>query len=466
MSQPAKTTSFDLSRAVFYVLALSMLVAVSFGVGLRSGASRNRLFQIVVGTKATIQEAFKTTFAEASTVTRTHPTHFLQPSRYAGEGVTINAAGTNQSDLVLISSFYGSSNELRLIRRNGDIVARWPVSFYGIMGNADHVPTGLAPAGDWNVDTHGALALPDGSVVFNFEWGGLVKLDRCGAVQWTLHRQTHHSVERASDGGYWVPGRRTITSGPSPFPPFQTPISEDTILHVSADGKVLSETSVPGIFYANDLAPLLTATGSMFRVGMEWDHEIVHMNKIGELGADLAPAFPMFAAGDLVLSMRDQNLVMVVDRTASHVKWWKVGPWVRQHDPEFEPGGKILMFNNNTYETAYGTAESSTPAGAPRVSNILETNPATGESRVVYGGTKEQQLLSVIRGKVARTASGGLFVTEFEGGRVFETDPAGNIVWQYINRYSPQEVAEVTEARLYPASYFTVNDWSCRASGR
>ncbi len=70
-------------------------------------------------------------------------------------------------------------------------------------------------------------------------------------------------------------------------------------------------------------------------------------------------------------------------------------------------------------------------------------------------------MLSVIRGKIDLTSSGGLLVTEFEGGRVVESDAAGNVVWEYINRYSPEEVAEITEARVYPKSYFNVSEWTC-----
>ncbi len=59
---------------------------------------------------------------------------------------------------------------------------------------------------------------------------------------------------------------------------------------------------------------------------------------------------------------------------------------------------------------------------------------------------------------------GGLLITEFEGGRVLETDTTGQVVWEYINRYKQDEVAELTEARVYPANYFNVMNWSCEAN--
>jgi hypothetical protein len=85
----------------------------------------------------------------------------------------------------------------------------------------------------------------------------------------------------------------------------------------------------------------------------------------------------------------------------------------------------------------------------------------TGRLRRVYGGVERQKLLTVIRGKHELTARGGLLITEFEGGRVLETDSSGRTVWEYVNRFDADEVAEITEARIYPADYFTVSDWSC-----
>jgi hypothetical protein len=67
----------------------------------------------------------------------------------------------------------------------------------------------------------------------------------------------------------------------------------------------------------------------------------------------------------------------------------------------------------------------------------------------------------VIRGKVDLTDDGGFLITEFEAGRVFEVDEDGAIVWEYINRYDEENVAEITEARLYRGGYFKVADWVC-----
>ena len=451
---------FDVSKILFYVVSIAGILGLVFSFGLYSGTEKTVVYTVLRDIKNTIQQSFH----EAATVSGIKPEHFLQPARYQGEGVTINdVSPTQQEDLIFLSGFFENSNELRLINRNGDLVARWPVRFSEIFPDISHLEN--PPKTDWNIDTHGALILPDGSVVFNFEYSGLARLDRCGNVIWTLARMTHHSVERAENGGFWVPGRRFYKEGEdSPFPPFKTPFTEDTLLKVSEDGNVLTEISVPKLFYDNGLEAFLTSTGHKFEKNLVWDHEIIHLNKIDELSSDIVDDFPMFEAGDLALSLRTLNLVMVVDPNTSKVKWWRIGPWLRQHDPEFKSGGTITLFNNNTYQGAFFPGLKSS-VSLPRVSNIVEINPATDQYRIIYGSKKGQPMLSVIRGKHELIPNGGLLITEFQGGRVFETDAEGGIIWEYINRYSLDEIAEITEARLYPTSYFSVSDWSCSDRG-
>lgn len=447
----------DLPRLLFVVVTGAAVIGGSFAAGMHAGITRNAIYDFVRGAYVSVRQAFQAV-GETSLL---EPDHLLQPSRGQGAGVTVNRRAADGA-LILLAGFFEKSNELRLVRRDGSIVRRWPVSFSRLFPDDSHMSDDVRPATDWNIDLHGALALPDGSILFNFEYGGLARLDRCGRTVWTLAHMTHHSIEPAAGGGFWVPGRRQHAPGAkSPFPPFAPPFAEDLVLRVSDDGRIESEFSVPALFYDNGLTAVLTATGDDFRRGRDWDHEIVHLNKITELTAERAPQFPMFRTGDLMLSLRELNLVMVVDPASRAVKWWQIGPWVRQHDPQFARDGRVTVFNNNAYKDVLKGYRSD--ASLPRTSNILAMDPATRESSVRFGGRPGQEILSVLRGKQRETAE-GLLITESEAGRVIETDAAGQVVWEYVNHYDDENVAELTEARLYPNGYFDVADWSCSAS--
>ena len=450
----------DVSKIFFFGAVIILVSITIFLFGLYSGYKKTAVLEIIKNANYNVKLVY-TEFKNRAP--GSDPIHYLQPSRKSGSDISVNERA-DDGKLVLLSGFFGGDTGLRLIRRDGELLAEWPVRYSEIFPDASFLVR--APKSDRNVDLHGALINPDGSVVFNYEYGGTAKLSRCGEVIWTLEHPTHHSVERAEGGGYWIAGRKYIYPDDTErFPPFtdletDAPFEEDLILRVSEDGEIVEQVSVPRILYDNGLEALLTAGGFNFAPDEVWDEEILHLNKIGELPASIASAFPMFKAGDLVLSVRAYNLLFVVEPDNWRVKWHQTGPWLRQHDPEFEADGTISIFNNNIYRTRLPASGWSDPA-VPRVSNILKVDPATGRTEVAYGGREGQEFLSFIRGKQDPTPEGGHFVTEFEAGRAFETDAQGRIVWEYINRYDEARVLEMTEARLYPESYFTVGNWTC-----
>jgi hypothetical protein len=444
----------DKSRIFFYISIVAATIVISFAFGIYSRNVKNLPYRFF----SKIYSDIMTAYEETEIFLTKHPKHYLYPTRTGGNGVTINKIA-DQGELIFIAGFFKDYYEIRLLRPDGEIVNRWVIKFSEIFPDTSELPNPAAT--DWNSSVDGALALPDGSVVFNLENGGLVKLDRCGNIVWTLISSSHHSVELSEKGGFWVPGRNFYTSEQvSPAPPFPTPLEEDTILRVSDDGSLISTTSVPGLFYENGLESLLTSTGETFAFGTSWDEELVHLNKIAELKSDIADDFPLFEAGDLLLSLRQYNLIFVVDPDTWIIKWWKIGPWIRQHDPEFIPGGKIIVFNNNCYRKIY--EEYPAIAEIPKLSNIIEHDPVTDTSRIILGNKDNQKFLSVIRGvQEFSPLDGSLFVAEYEGGRVIGTNKEGQVVWEYINRYDDDEVAEITEIHAYPKDYFNMTDWSC-----
>ena len=380
------------------------------------------------------------------------PVHFLQKARYGGNGVTHFEQDQAAPGLTLISGYYDGDNGLRLMRLDGSLVQDWPVRFSDFFPNPEHIRPKLeVPVTDWNVDIHGAVVLPDGSVVFNFEYGGMVKLDRCGTLRWTVPSMTHHSIDQSEDGGFWVPGRRFVEDR-SAFPLIEAPYFEDTIMKISDDGEVLKEISVPGLFFKNNLQAILLANG-IHRVRIPDELELVHVNDIEELRSDFADRFPQFVAGDLLLSLRDLNLIMLVDPTSEEVRWYQTGPWIRQHDPDFQTRGTITIFNNNSDDTKTGDVFGG--------SNIIEIHPKSGRTTIKYGEQPNQNMFSNIRGKHQVLNNGNILITEFTGGRAFEVNSSGDIVWEFVNRFDEDEIAEVADAIRYPEDYFTVDDWAC-----
>ncbi|MEM1236484.1 MAG: arylsulfotransferase family protein [Pseudomonadota bacterium] len=379
----------------------------------------------------------------------------VQPTRGQGDGVVTNQ--TNDDNVVLLVGFFDEENQARLVERDGTVLHRWSLDYFEHFPDSDDRACDLA--NPLRVDTHGAVVTEKGELVFNYEYCGTVKLDLCGSVQWALSQKTHHSLTRAEQGGYWALGRYKWTPADEPerFPPFSSVpgdtrfIHEDTIVLLSETGEVLEEVSIPVLMRESGLLPLLTATGDNFTDYDGGRRELVHANKLTELPENLADAFPLFSAGDLAISMRELNLVMVLDGETRAVKWHQIGPWLRQHDPEFRPDGRISIFNNNVFRNAYTGGQ--TNLDVPFTTNIILVDPTTNETEIRYGGPG-QEMLSVIRGQHELLPNDGILITEFDAGRVIEIDASDEVVWEYVNRYDDALVGEIANASVFPRSYF------------
>ncbi|MEZ5291002.1 MAG: arylsulfotransferase family protein [Vicinamibacterales bacterium] len=440
----------DWSKIAFIVSAFLM----AFGYGFVVGAQNVFPYSIVHFAIDSVRQlrTWRSQFG-------VRPDAYLQRARYPGAGVTRDVDGRVSPGLTLLIGFFGSTNEARLIRADGRVVRRWPLSFSALFPDPTHVlPESDRPKSDWNVDPHDGLALHDGSIVFNFENLGVAKLDRCGGVAWTLPRMAHHVISPNDDGTFWIGGRRYV-EGESPYPHIKTPFLDETAMRVSADGQVLQELSV--------LKALLLGAPGLYFGGLSNQvprGETLHLNDIDELPASLAARFPQFQAGDLLLSMRDLSLLMVLRPSTEEVVWRRVGRWIRQHDPDFLPNGHISIFSNNPMAAAEGPAHVDQWPDPLGSSTILDLDPVTGVTSLVYGRGSGQAFYTAFRGKHERLPNGDLLVVESNAGHVFEVDQEGALVWEYVNRYDETNTAVVYQAHRYADDYFTVSDWTCPAT--
>jgi len=435
---------FDFSKALF-ITSLTMLI---FGYGAAVG--RYQIFpfgamQFAVG-------SVKQVAAERDAILGRRPLDLVEQARYSGNRVSHSDSSAAFAGLTLLGGFIDNQLEYRLIRMDGSVVAEWPIRFHDLFPDPSFVkPNARVPQTDWNAGVQGAQMLRDGSLAFTFEGLGFVKLDRCGVVQWKVPQMTHHSVDLAEDGGYWVPSLRYVEKD-SRFPGLTPPYDEDLILRISADGAILDDISIFELFFTNHLEWLLFANG-LEDIRVPEKENLTHLNDVEELTSDMAVHFPQFAAGDLLISLRNYNLLMVIDPRTHEVKWHQTGPWIKQHDPNFEANGRIAVFNNNSD----GTNTGSILGG----SNILSLDPRTGATEILYGNGRNQKLFTKFRGKHQILPNGNRLITESHAGRVLEIDPNGNTVWEFINRFDEKSVAIVGIAKRYTEDYFQVKDWTC-----
>jgi hypothetical protein len=378
------------------------------------------------------------------------PVKFLRPSRYPGSGVVLHDRAEVQPGVTLMTGLWDSEVGLTLRDMDGKELHRWHAAFSRLWPETPQLAAADMPANDWDTHLHGAVLYPNGDVVFNFDFTGLIRLDRCSRVVWRLPYRTHHSLTVDDDGDLWAVGIKAEHAEASPrFPGLEPPVREDTIVHVAAeDGRILREISMLDVLYGSGYEGALLTSGLRVRPGLR-DPDPLHTNQAQVLSAAMAPAFPMFAAGDILVSMRNLNLLVVIDGRSERIKWARTGPWVRQHEPQFLPNGQIAVFDNRPVANVEPWSKHK-----PRLaSRILSVDPGSGHVGVLYEGTAEHPFFTEKMGKHQYLPNANILVSEAEGGRVFEITPAGKIVWSFVNRYDDDHVAVIEQAIRYPTEY-------------
>ncbi len=357
------------------------------------------------------------------------PTRHLQPAHHPGTGVVTLDTARKAPGLTLLAGIFADEIDTvaaRLIAADGTVVNHWPVRYTELFPDLEFHPGEAedVPLTDWNVFLHGMLALPDGSIVFNFDGGrALIRMDRCATPLWILPGDYHHSVHLADDGTLWMPK------------------DYFALAQVNQAGEELRHIDMRAVFERQDLLGL-------FEIQHRGAGDRYHMNDVEVLSAELASAFPQFQAGDLAISLRSLNMILVLRPATEEVVWFMHGPWHRQHDPDFLPDGRIAVFDNRWHFPP---------------SRLLAVDPQSRRVDVLYDQPADGPYFHTeIRGKHEFLDNGNILVTDAQSGRVFEITRDGTIVWDFVNRYDTDRVAVISNARRYPPGYFEVTDWSCQ----
>jgi len=359
------------------------------------------------------------------------PGKFIHPAKYQGSGATVHRPGKPQKGLTLITSMWQNTNGIDLIDLNGVLVHKWRVSLNNIFPEAKLLPI---PLKDWDTLIQGVLPYPNGDVIFIFERVGLVKIDKRSNVLWKLAHPTHHSIHEDKEGNLWIPGREVHLQAVGRLPFFKPPIVEELLLKISPDGKILRQISILNIFIKSGLEALFFMNTGWTLTNRIYD--FTHINDIEILDETMAPQFPLFNAGDIMVSMRNLNLIVIIDSVTEKIKWWMTGPFHRQHDPDFLPNGRIAVFDNRSDE-----AEGTILGG----SRILSIDPVSRKIDIIYQSSPKNYFYTEIMGKHQFLPNGNILITESLAGRIFEINSQGEIVWSYINRYDEDEVFRITE---------------------
>jgi len=320
---------------------------------------------------------------------------------------------------------------------DGRILHSWDVDWFKIWPDARHLPEDATPQAPPGTHIHGAVVLDDGDLVYNYEHLGMVRLDLCGNVVWRLPYRTHHSIHPDDDGDLWVSAQINHTSADPRFPNYRPDFIEPIVLKVSPDGKIKNEISVLELLHSNDLNGLLLITSrDNFDTSVRGD--TLHLNDVEPFPASMPPG--AFSPGDLLISLRNINAVLVFNAATGRVKQVWSGSFVRQHDPDFVDGDTVSVFDNNNVA----------PEQAGQQSRILLLTAGSAEQTIYYTGQSDAPFYSDIMGKHQWLPNGNLLITESMKGRAFEIDRDRRVVWEYFNLVGDGHVGLLEEVQRLP----------------
>ena len=323
-----------------------------------------------------------------------------------------------------------------LVNMRGDTVHRWYAPFQIVW--LDLQPRLRVPIKESEVYFNDGHLYPNGDLLVLVEGPGnarrlaesygLVKLDKDSRVLWKYPAGCHHAFDVAEDGTIYALSYDFVKELPRGLEHIPTPCIVDCVDVISTDGKLVKRIRLVDAFqnspYASLLSTLekpwlfrdLTAPDSPMPAAQDEmrRRDVLHTNAVKVLSRTLAPKFPLFKAGQLLISPRHLDVIAVLDPDSGKIVWAVHGPWHAQHDPSFLDNGHILLFDN---------------LGSPRGSRVLEYDPRTQAFPWSYPDDNGTPFFSRIRGATQRLPNGNTLIVNSAEGEMFEVTPSREMVW-------------------------------------
>jgi outer membrane protein assembly factor BamB len=260
-----------------------------------------------------------------------------------------------------------------------------------------------------------AELLDDGDLLLVCLNQGLVRLDWDSNLIWMARHNVHHDVAVFADGMFVVP----IAEPKRMYQGWR--VMFDGLVELTADGVATGWrwSSYQQLDALRALhGPLVLDTPPP--APSEYDRDYYHLNSVEALPpTPLGEEDPRFRAGNLLVNLRNANMIVVLDRRDSSVLWhWGMDVLDLAHAPTMLPNGHLLIFDNGALR---------------KYSRVIEVDPRDGEIVWQYQGDPPSSFFSIWRGAAQRLGNGNTLITEAERGHLFEVTPAGEMVWEYWN---------------------------------
>ena len=266
-----------------------------------------------------------------------------------------------------------------------------------------------------------AELLPNGDVIVIVKDKRLSQYDKDSNLLWSVEGRFHHDLW-VHDNEIYVLARvaRVIDYIHS-----EAPALVDVIQVRSLDGELTREVSILGAIHDSAYGFLLPIIPRQMRTKKGVQLDVLHTNHVEVFDGWLGHRHPIYAKGNILVSMRNINAIAILDGNTFEVLWiWGPTNLTFQHHPTLLKNGNILLFDN----------------GKER-SRVIEIDPLSRE--VEWDYAPKSGFFSSTRGSNQRLPNRNTLITESDRGYVFEVTPDRKVVWKFanpiVNRKSERE---------------------------
>jgi hypothetical protein len=208
-------------------------------------------------------------------------------------------------------------------------------------------------------------------------------------------------------------------------------VRDNALCFLSPDGELLEEHSLYDALSARpDIFPFQTVHGSQGMI------DLLHTNTVRWMRWEpLRARHVLYAPGNLILTIRHQDRVVILDGRSLEPLWaWGQGELRGPHDADVLENGNLLVFDN----------------GLGRGwSRVLELDPLTRTIVWEYKAPEPRDFHTAGRGSCQRLPNGNTLIAQSADGRAFEVTPAGEIVWEFFLPHLNPEGKRASFYRVY-----------------
>jgi hypothetical protein len=272
-----------------------------------------------------------------------------------------------------------------------------------------------------------SLLLANGDLLVVLLENGLLHLAWDNRVLAHYPLPAHHDVRPAPDGRFV-----TLTQNPRSIDLISTdvPTADNALTFFGPGVEVESHSLYDTIAASPDVLSFRHVEAKKDRV------DLIHANSVRFMtDARLAERHPLYALGNILICMRNQDAIAVLDPGGRKLIWaWGQGELEGPHDATLLPSGNILIFDN----------------GVRRMwSRVIEIDPMNGEIVWQYRAIVPTDFFTRARGAAQRLPNGNTLITESNEGHAFEVTPEGEIVWEFFVPHLDRKGHRATIIRLY-----------------